>query len=220
MSRLTTQRSSAKGGSYYMHCGAEISVKNTRIRFSFGFFAVWSLIIISCTYCGGSGSSGAQLAQYAAASCLLHEAGHIIAMQLFGIKIRHITFYSGGISVKSSPPLECTGSFVEAAVLAAGSAFNLIIAAAAYIAGSRLLMLTDLSLALFNLLPFSALDGGRLLRLAAITVNPGADIDSAQKICDLVLGIAAAAFFIHRGSVSFTLPLTLAMIILEGLWEK
>lgn len=194
-----------------MYSGAELSFHGIKIRFTFGFFAVWAILIMC-----GSGKA----AEITLISCLLHEAGHIIAMRLMKIKVRRLIFYSGGIMLTSSPPIECTGSLEEIIILSAGCIVNICVAAAAFSLGNRLWGLINLALALFNMLPFSALDGGRIIRAAAVRMFPAADIDGAGRVCDIVLGIAAAAFFMSKGNVNFTLPLTLGMIILESLTEK
>lgn len=195
-----------------MYCGAEFFVKGIKIRFTFGFFAVWSILFLM----SGSG----QTARIALISCLLHEMGHILAMGLMRIKVKRLVFYSGGIALSSSPPLELAEFWQETAVLSAGCAVNVLISVLSFAAGNRIWALINLALALFNMLPFSALDGGRILRAAVVRSFPAADIEGAQRVCDIVIGTAAAVFFILKGNINFTLPLTLAMIILESLTEK
>lgn len=194
-----------------MYCGAEFMLRGIKIRFTFGFFAVWAILIMCCS---------GRAAETALLSCLLHETGHIIAMGLMRIKVRRLIFYSGGIALSSSPPVECMDPWREIAVLSAGCAVNTVVFLTALAVGDRLTALINLALILFNMLPFSALDGGRIIKALTVRFFPAADIDGAQRICDLILGIAAAVFFILRGNVNFTLPLTLAMIILESLTEK
>ncbi len=195
-----------------MDCGAEFSLWGIRLRFTFGFFAVWAILLAD--------SGNSECAEIALMSCLLHESGHVAAMLLAGVKIRSLVFYSGGISLRSCTPAEYSGAFREIMILCGGCAVNLAVFAAAVLAGSRMWALTNLSLALFNLLPFSTLDGGRLIKTAVSRMCPCADIDGAQRICDVIFGIAAVLFFVSKGNISFTLPLTLAMIILEGLADK
>lgn len=195
-----------------MYCGAELCAKGIKFRFTFGFFAVWAILII------GYGSS--ETAAITMISCLLHELGHIGAMKLSGVKVRRLVFYSGGIALTSDPPTEYTDIRREIMILSAGCAVNMMIFAAAYFSGSTLWALVNLSLALFNLLPFSPLDGGRIIKALASHICPTADICGAQKIFDIIFGTAAAAFFIARGNINFTLPLTLALIILEGIADK
>ena len=78
---------------YILTSGAEFYFKGTRIRITFGFFAVWSVLIMQ--------SPVSKAGELALLSCLLHEGGHITAMAVMGIKPRSLTFYSGGIGMKS-----------------------------------------------------------------------------------------------------------------------
>lgn len=72
----------------------------------------------------------------------------------------------------------------------------------------------------FNLLPLPSLDGGRILRTVVEAISPAADISGVQNAFGIVMGIAAAVFFFVSGSISFTLPLTLGLIVLEGLADR
>ena len=132
-----------------MTSGAEFYFKGTRIRITFGFFAVWSVLIMQ--------SPVSKAGELALLSCLLHEGGHITAMAVMGIKPRSLTFYSGGIGMKSGAILSPAR---EIFILSAGCLVNLLLALAGTLTGSRILTGINLALMLFNLLPLPSLDGG------------------------------------------------------------
>ena len=186
--------------------GAEFYFKGTRIRITFGFFAVWSVLIMQ--------SPVSKAGELALLSCLLHEGGHLAAMALMGTKPRSLTFYSGGIGMKCGTLISPAR---ELFILSAGCTVNLLLALFGTLAGSRLFTGINLALMLFNLLPLPSLDGGRIMRTLVEILSPAADITGVQRLLGIALGIAAAVFFFVSGSISFTLPLTLGLIILEGI---
>ena len=194
---------------YILTSGAEFYFKGTRIRITFGFFAVWSVLIMQ--------SPVSKAGELALLSCLLHEGGHITAMAVMGIKPQSLTFYSGGIGMKSGAVLSPAR---EIFILSAGCMVNLLLALAGTIMGSRTFTGINLALMLFNLLPLPSLDGGRMLRTVVEAISPAADISGVQNAFGIVMGIAAAVFFFVSGSISFTLPLTLGLIVLEGLADR
>ena len=194
---------------YILTSGAEFYFKGTRIRITFGFFAVWSVLIMQ--------SPVSKAGELALLSCLLHEGGHITAMAVMGIKPRSLTFYSGGIGMESGAILSPAR---EIFILSAGCLVNLLLALAGTLTGSRILTGINLALMLFNLLPLPSLDGGRILRTVVEAISPAADISGVQNAFGIVMGIAAAVFFFVSGSISFTLPLTLGLIVLEGLADR
>lgn len=189
-----------------MTSGVQFYVRGIKIRITFGFFAVWAALIAQ--------SPVSRAGEIALLCCLLHESGHIAAMALLGIKPRSLVFYSGGISMKSGGGL--IGPVREIFILSAGCVINFIAAAVGAALGNRLLWGINLALGLFNLLPLPSLDGGRILSAIVGAISPGTDISGFQRIFGILAGICAAVFFFSRGSVSFTLPLSLGLIILEG----
>ncbi len=181
--------------------------RGIKIRLTFGFFAVWSVLIVQ--------SPVTRMGELALLCCLLHESGHIAAMAMLGVKPLSLTFYSGGISMKSGGKLLKPSS--EIFILSAGCAVNFICAAAGAALGNELLWGISLALGLFNLLPLPSLDGGRILSVIAGMTSPETDISGAQRVFGICAGICAAVFFFLKGSISFTFPLTLGLIILESL---
>lgn len=193
-----------------MDSGLDFYAGGIHFRFTFGFFSVWALLLLQSAF--------SETAAMAALCCALHELGHIAAMKALKIKIRGLTFYSGGVKLKSEP-LSLRNTLSEISVLAAGPFVNLLLGAAGFLFGNRIFTGINISLLLFNLLPLSALDGGRIMSAAAEWLCPLKDVSPAFRTADVLFGITAAVFFFMSGSVSFTLPLTMGVIVLESLTE-
>lgn len=114
-------------------------------------------------------------------SVLVHELSHTVVALQAGLPVRRISLHLlGGIS-EIERPARTAGR--EAGIAAAGPAVSLLIAAAAY-AGSELLdpdtvgrlltralMVSNLVVGVFNLLPGLPLDGGRVLSAAVWRVT-------------------------------------------------
>jgi Zn-dependent protease len=119
------------------------------------------------------------------ASVLLHELSHSVVARAFRLPVRRIVLYPlGGFSVIEPEPPTPGQEFL---VSAAGPAMSLVIAGVAYLvlrqvhstgvayAVLYLLVLSNLLVTIFNLLPGLPLDGGRVLRagLWKVTGNQG-----------------------------------------------
>ena len=135
----------------------EFDLFGIRIRVCFGFFAAVMLYF----YTSGKDPLGLSAAILC---CLLHEIGHLAAMFAFGCPPERLTLYAGGFRLTPSFDKLCSRT-AEIVILSAGCAVNLLLAAISASVGAKDLALTNLSLAAVNLLPFSSLDGGRILAL-------------------------------------------------------
>lgn len=107
--------------------------------------------------------TGLILAFYIA--CISHEIGHITALKIMGGELKSIELSGSGIKMYASPSNSIkSGIFV----LLSGPAVNLILYAILTICGVKgFLPLFNLAEGLFNLLPYSMLDGGAVLNLIA-----------------------------------------------------
>ncbi|MGN0665812.1 MAG: site-2 protease family protein [Huintestinicola sp.] len=183
----------------------EIKFHGIKIQLCFGFFAVTSLLLLD----------GSILPLKIIAVCLIHECGHLAAMKLFGMHVRTVRFYGGGICIAPRENLSLRSLRCELAVLAAGPAANITLAAGAFYLGAPVIGYVSLSMAVFSLLPLSSLDGGRMLIALAcrFASDGGASAEHILRVTDIIFGAAAAAMFILRSRTNFTLPLTLAFMI-------
>lgn len=148
------------------------------IRLHYTFF----LLLI---YFGLMGRDGAQwqgvVFMIAVFACVvLHELGHSVVAQRFGIRVAEIVLYPiGGVARMEKLPKP----HQELWIALAGPAVNVVIAAALFMALKlsgklvpwdrmspaaghwvQYLLLLNISLALFNLIPAFPMDGGRVLR--------------------------------------------------------
>jgi Zn-dependent protease len=101
---------------------------------------------------------------------VLHELGHALAARRHGIGTRDITLLPiGGVARLESIP---TRPSQEIVVALAGPAVNVVLAAAGFVmlslagpeAWLQRLVIANISLVLFNLIPAFPMDGGRVLR--------------------------------------------------------
>ena len=104
------------------------------------------------------------------ACVVLHELGHALAARRYGIGTRDITLLPiGGVARLESIP---TRPSQEIVVALAGPVVNVVLAAAGFVmlslagpeAWLQRLVIANISLVLFNLIPAFPMDGGRVLR--------------------------------------------------------
>ena len=127
-----------------------------RVRTDFSFLLFNALLFLFC--------SGEMILSFYAV-CLLHELGHIAALHLTGGELRRIELSFFGIKMVAAPAADAGRGAI---VLLSGPAANLLLYAVLTALGvgagaARL----SLAAGVFNLLPFSGLDGGALLDMLA-----------------------------------------------------
>ena len=181
-----------------------IKIKGVRVCAAFSFFFVIGLMGLA------DGASALRLFT-ALGSCLCHESGHILAMSLFGSAPEEMTFYGGGIKIVQRKG-KALGRFAETVILLSGCAVNLLLAALAFLTGTGLILKTNLALCVFNLLPFSYFDGGRLMALWL-----GERICMAVRAVFVLLLAALVIWLLLTGGLSPSLGAAAAMIFLNEL---
>jgi Zn-dependent protease/CBS domain-containing protein len=140
-------------------------------------------------------------------SVLVHELSHCVVARGFGLPVRRILLYPlGGVSeIEREAPTPAR----EFAVSAAGPALSLVLGAIGFgltraapdgVTGViiRQLMVANIIVGLFNLLPGLPLDGGRMLRAVIwqLTKKPGtATIAAAWVGRGLAVALLAVPFF-------------------------
>lgn len=98
-------------------------------------------------------------------ACILHEMGHIFALLFTGGELKSVELSWSGIKMSASP---CRSIKSGIFVLLSGPAVNLILYGILTAFGIKgFLSLFNLAEGLFNLLPYSMLDGGAVLNLIA-----------------------------------------------------
>lgn len=134
------------------------------------------------------------------AVCLLHELGHLAALKLTGGELRMVELSGIGIRITASPAADIKRG---AAVLLSGPAVNLLMYALLSFSGNSG-RLAELSLAagLFNLLPFSSLDGGALLDMLAEGSPHERLIQSVLKAVRIGIILILACFAVRCACIS------------------
>lgn len=142
---------------------------------------------------------------------MVHEYGHVLAYRLAGHPapvFRLVPF--GGVAM-SRQPAQTQAEHAFVALMGPGFSLVLIIigllashslAAAGDRAGARyadICVFWVAAMNAFNLLPFYPLDGGRVLRAAAMTLGP-----SVARGATLAMGVAFVGFALAIGSILLT----------------
>lgn len=181
------------------------SLKGVNVCLSFSFFAIIAL----------AAACDARAVVISLMCCMMHEAGHLLAMLRFGKLPQKICFYGGGIKITAAP-LQL-GSAKEAAVLIAGCAVNACAFAVCFMAGNGMseFAAANLLLCVFNLLPFHKLDGGRLSELMTGVSRAKYDMFSFIRITALAVMIFLLVDAFASGAVSFTLAAAAVYIVLS-----
>ena len=134
---------------------------------------------------------------------LLHEIGHIAAMAICKERIKEISFYPFGISMKLSSSASLS-TVEELFVLFSGCMVNLVFIATFK---SPTIVYINTGIFIFNMLPIANLDGGRMLRLL---LSAGFGEKTGNKVSvilsfALLLPLSALAFYTVIDSGQFSL---------------
>ncbi len=164
----------------------------------------------------------------------LHEVGHALAARYYGVRTRDITLYPmGGVASLQRMP-EKPGQ--EVVIALAGPAVNVVIAAGIFVgllggvaafpnswdfsAADPLdgfvtrLMVANVFLVLFNLIPAFPMDGGRVLRAVLATAVSRLDATRAAVGVGSVLAIGGGVYGLLTGQ--FMLVFVAVMVFLLG----
>lgn len=152
-------------------------------------------------------------------SILLHEAGHIIAAEQMGFRVKEVELLPfGGVALIER--LYSAGAKKEMLIAAAGPVISLVLAAVAYYLSEINLYLfeihdvllyffqTNLILAACNLIPALPLDGGRIFR-ACLSISFGyrqatSVVIKMSYLCSIFLLIAIIHDYVNTGIVNLT----------------
>lgn len=158
-------------------------------------------------------------------SAFFHELGHLFAIKKLGGKIKNIEFgaFGGRITLRGENCLSLKG---EAVAAFAGPAVNFIFAAIFFISivftendVFVLPLAINLGMGLFNLLPVSTLDGGRIFSALL-------HMCLSERNCDIILNTVSVIFLliilffgfllIMRKGGNFSLLITCAYLVIFG----
>ncbi len=190
------------------------------VHWTFVILIAW--IVAAGASAGGTLGSGLVQAGFVLslfACVVLHELGHALTARRFGISTSDITLLPiGGVARLRRIPER---PYQELLVALAGPAVNVAIVALLWLAGVRLsgagvgskLMLVNVFLAGFNLLPAFPMDGGRVLRaLLAMKLSYA----RATRVAATVGQLMAIGFVLFGLSTGAPMVLFLALFVWIG----
>lgn len=141
------------------------------------------------------------------AACLLHESAHLLTMLLFGQRPAQLRLSAAGMRLTLQKDALCPMPAL-AVILLAGAGANLLAALCFFAAHDKDSAAANLSLALFNLLPYRSTDGGTLLYALLepryIVRHPAKLRHCMRLLCTVTtLLLSAVLLCTHSGSFSF-----------------
>lgn len=163
-------------------------IAGTEVRVEFGFIAVCALL---------SAMENGRVLLYGFLAVILHEAAHLAAMALLGMRAGSITFHACGIRICPDHRLCSYGR--ELVMLLAGPFANIAAwAAVSYFSGNMLIAQAQLITGLLNLLPCRRLDGGAalccILSMTSLGFNTGERLIRIIFIITPIVLLAAGYF--------------------------
>lgn len=153
---------------------------------------------------------------FAASGCIIHELGHCFAAVILNVKFRSLKLWSGGISIERERNIISYNT--ELAVLLCGPFFNFCFAAICGLNGMIDSSLINLSLAIFNLFPYSSLDGGCIIKgfFEKYEKNGG----YIQKITAVFFGVSILFLCIFFRVKNITLISVIVLLTADELYEQ
>ncbi|AOV07611.1 M50 family metallopeptidase [Sporosarcina ureilytica] len=145
-------------------------------------------------------------------SLLIHEAGHLVAAKMVGLRVRSCTImpYGGELTIPGRHAVRRRKRFYVALGGPAATLFLLILAMVIPFSATDLLIRIQLILLAVNLLPFLPLDGGQAL--SAFIEKKGKEYEAR-----LAMIVHSMIFYsIVIITLSFSLPQTIPYIVLAS----
>lgn len=162
--------------------------------------------------------SGSMLMVLVAA--VIHEAGHIVACIAMRGRVDALTLSAVGAELKLDYPSMISYGR-ENMILLAGASVNLVLGAFSYFLGLYQMAYISLGLGIFNLLPITPLDGGRILYNL---ICERFHINLAEQITAISSGIfiggIAGIGAIWAVKFANWLPIVISFWLLAGLMRK
>ena len=203
------------------------SLFGIRIRASWTFVALLALLLLT-----GGGATSISWIGMLLLSVLLHELGHALVAQSFGIRVIDITFWPlGGMARMSEIPERPK---VEAWIASAGPLVNFALALFSLPlvwvferdgtgppGPASIFVAINLALGVFNLIPAFPMDGGRLLRAGlALRLDWVAATESAVQVGRYVaLAMVVFGILVLWPSGLFLMPLIGLFVFFAGASE-
>ncbi len=119
--------------------------------------------------------------------CLIHEAGHIFAIIFFNGEIKSVELSGYGIKIETSPIISVFSAVV---ILLSGPFANIIVFV--IFKSNNFFSVLSLWEGIYNLIPFSFLDGGAAIKL----LTSGSKSEHTYEILRVAVCIAATAALI------------------------
>lgn len=140
----------------------QFKFKNIKITVSFTFFALIILLVIF---------NKNDFLYFTCFFAIIHELGHLFFLNKFGVKICELKISLFGANIKTES-FKKISIKKEVIVLLSGPLVNLIFSAVLYFVNPIIknvdlsnLILINLGLGIFNLLPFYNFDGGKIIEI-------------------------------------------------------
>lgn len=183
----------------------EFSFRGMKICLHFSFFAAVSILMLFCED---------RCAVYSLYACLLHESGHLATMLFTGQTVKKLVFYGAGIKIVRPVSDALCKFWQEMITLASGCAVNL--ALYAVFGAESDFGRVNLAVGLFNALPISFLDGGKMIIAVFYRIlpyRPALYAEKAMNYAAVVTVPAAAVMLFFAGIRNFTIYLTLLFLL-------
>ena len=183
-------------------------IYGTSIRFSFSFFAVLTLMLLTCQ---------SSTVTVCLMSSLLHECGHLACLLIFKDKPLKIVFGAFGIRIERNS-VNLLSYKKEAVVAMGGIAVNFVLSVIFFLiyevsGDERALsgMFVNIFILLLNSIPVSMLDSGNFLRYILLAYN---DEEKTVRILNRVSDICVIFITVLTVLFTFVFGFNLSLITL------